>query len=99
MQEFVYFMHPTREDMLQSPSPLETELLKKHFQYLKELSEKGIVIVAGPSLRPPYTGIVIFRCANAKEADRLMQSDPVIMGGLFTGRVSEFRCSIRSLSL
>ena len=46
--QFLYRIQPTRAAMLTSgPTPQETEILTAHFNYLKNLTAKGVVILAG----------------------------------------------------
>lgn len=94
MQTFVYFIEPSRPDMLQAPTADESEKVQAHFTYLKTLTERGTVLLAGPSLEPPYVGIVIFYAADREGADAVMRADPAVAGGVFKARLSEFRVSL-----
>ncbi len=94
MAEFIYFIHPTRPDMVQQPTDAESSLLKAHFSYLKDLLDQGTVLLAGPSMEPPYTGIVVFKAPDRTAAQSIMDNDPAVHGGVFTARLSPFRCSL-----
>ena len=94
MREYVYFIHPTRPEMINAPTERESKLVGEHFQYLKGLLDAGDLILAGPSIEPPYTGIIVFRAMDADAAKRVVEGDPGVAGGVFDARVSEFRCSL-----
>ena len=69
-------------------------MVKEHFEYLKKLTEKGVVILAGPSLEPPYTGIVVFRATDPVSARKVMSEDPAVEGGIFRARLAPFKISL-----
>ncbi|MHC4861842.1 MAG: YciI family protein [Planctomycetota bacterium] len=94
MDEFIYFIHPCREGFISEPTPEEEDLLSRHFAYLKGLAEDGMVVLAGPSLEPPYTGVIIFRAPDREAARTLVDGDPAVAGGVFEARLSAFRISL-----
>ncbi|MEO1272821.1 MAG: YciI family protein [Myxococcota bacterium] len=95
MPHFIYFIHPTRPEMITSGlRDEEKQLLGEHFAYLKELRDRGVVLLAGPSTDPPYTGIVVFKAQDTSEARRIMHSDPAVEGGVFEARLSAFKVSL-----
>ncbi len=62
---FLYKIKPSREDMLEKGATTEEErIISAHFNYLKELTEKGVVRLAGRTLNDDSSsfGIVIFFC-------------------------------------
>jgi len=71
-----------------------SEIVGKHFQYLKDLTEKGIVIMAGRTLNEPMTeedfGIVILETLNRDEAQNIMDNDPAIIGRVMYARFYDF---------
>ena len=47
-QQYLYLIQPTRMAMLtDGPTPQEDEAVSQHFDYLKALADRGIVILAG----------------------------------------------------
>jgi uncharacterized protein YciI len=70
----------------------------KHFQYLKDLTEKGIVIMAGRTLNEPMTeedfGIVILETLNREEAQNIMDNDPAIIGRVMYARFYDFSLAL-----
>lgn len=93
---FVYFIHPAREGFIDEPTEEEAARVGEHFRYLRALTEQGVVVLAGPSLDPPYTGIVIFRATDRAAAETIMRSDPAVAAGVFTARLSPMRISLQS---
>jgi uncharacterized protein YciI len=48
---YLYTIHPSRPEMLtHGPTPEEAEIIARHFAYLKEFTEQGIVVLAGRTL-------------------------------------------------
>ena len=94
-QRFVYFIHPTDTSMIEEqPTPEQMAAIGKHFNYLRTLTDKGIVIMAGPTTEPPYTGIVVFEAPSMAEAEKIMKGDPAVEAGIFEARVAPFRMSL-----
>jgi uncharacterized protein YciI len=96
MDEFVYFIfiHPCREGFISEPTEEEKDLLSRHFAYLQGLAEDGTVVLAGPSLEAPYTGVIVFLAPDRDAARTLVDGDPGVAGGLFEARLSAFRISL-----
>ncbi len=91
---WIIFLEPARAEALSSPTEAEQRAVERHFDYLKLLRDSGVVLLAGPSLEAPYTGIVIFRASDRRSAERVLGSDPAVSAGVFKARLSEFRMSL-----
>jgi uncharacterized protein YciI len=60
------------------------DVFKQHHAYLKEITDKGKIAVAGPfPLSDPgeLRGVTIY-CAGPKETAKILQNDPLIKAGL-----------------
>jgi uncharacterized protein len=70
--------------------------MSEHFSYLKELTEKGIVILAGPTLVKDYSnfGIVIFKAETEKDAGEIMHNDPAVIQRVVRAELYPFRISL-----
>ena len=68
--------------------------MRRHFEYLEGLLGEGRLIVAGPSLEPPF-GIIVFEAESEEEARRLIEADPSVAAGLQKPELHPFRASIR----
>ena len=98
-QEFIYILRPTRPEMLsKGPTSHESEVVGRHFQYLKGLCDDGIVLTAGRTLTDDERtlGLVIFRAANQEAADSLVAADPAVLEGVMSAEVIPFRVALLS---
>ncbi len=93
-ETFVCFLHPTRDGFIEAPTEDEQAKVSEHFERLKSLTEQGVVLLAGPSSDPPYTGIVIFLAANRTEAIEFMNADPAVQAGVFRARLSPMHLAL-----
>lgn len=66
----------------------------EHFLRLERLLAAGTLIMAGPTLGPVNTGIVVFEAPDEEAARRVMEEDPVIAGGFARGELRPFRVSL-----
>lgn len=58
--EWIYFIHPPRDDFAATMTAEEETVWAGHFQRLKGLLASGQLILAGPTLGTANTGLVIF---------------------------------------
>ena len=68
--------------------PMEQQGLRDHFYYLRDLHARGTVLLAGPL--GDDGGLVLVRARDQAEAERMMATDPAVVGGLFVGDVRPF---------
>jgi len=66
-----------------------------HSAYLKGLTEKGVVILAGPTLVKDYSnfGVVIFRAETEEKAKEIMHNDPAVMQRVARAELYPFKIS------
>ncbi len=95
MKTYIYVIEPSRPEMLQAPTPQETQLVEAHFQYLKGLTDRGVLLLAGPNLEPPHFGIIVFYAEDRAKAQTVVDADPAVGGGVFKARLSEFKVSLQ----
>jgi len=96
-KQWLYRIQPAREDMLVSgPTPREEKIVGEHFSYLKGLTEKGIVLLAGRTLNtdPSSFGIVIFKAGDEMAAARIFADDPAVKAGVFMGEVYPYSVAL-----
>jgi len=76
---FIAIIKPKRDDFLTNPDNKEMAIMSDHFLYLKNLMQKGLILLAGPTLNNenPF-GIIILNITSKKEAQRLLNHDPSI---------------------
>ena len=94
MSEWIYFIHPPRDDFAATMTDEEREVWGVHFERFERALAEGMVILVGPTLGPINTGIAIFEAPDEDAARRFMEEDPVIAGGFARGELRPFRVSL-----
>ena len=95
-KQFVYRVRAVRVEMLKSPTEKESAIAEEHFNYLKELNVKGVVILAGKTLNNDESafGIVIFHADSEAAAKKIMEGDPGVRKGIFRADLFPFRIAL-----
>ncbi len=99
MEQFLYRIQPVRHDMLtKGSSELESRIVSEHFNYLKRLTEDGVVILAGRKQNTDYSsfGIVVLKAETIQAAREIMLNDPAVKNKVFR---AELFCKGMRLSL
>ena len=81
MNQYLYQLRPTRIAMLSDgPTEQEATAVQNHFNYLKELTDEGVVLVASRNLLTDENafGLVIFEAEDDKAAQHIVDSDPAV---------------------
>jgi uncharacterized protein YciI len=94
MAEWIYFIHPPRDNFAETMTEEERAAWAIHFERFQRLLAEGIIILVGPTLGPTNTGIAILEAPDEATAQRLMEEDPVIAGGFASGELRPFRISL-----
>ena len=94
MAEWIYFIHPPRDDFAATMTDEERAVWGKHFERLQRLLAERTLIMAGPTLGSINTGIAVVEAADETEAQRLMEEDPAIASGFARGELRPFRVSL-----
>ncbi len=94
MAEWIYFIHPLREDFAATMTDEELAVWSVHFERFERLLAEGTIILVGPTLGPTNTGITIFEAPDEAAARRIMDDDPVLAGGYARGELRPFRVSL-----
>jgi uncharacterized protein len=93
MGDWLCIIRPPRPTFMKDSTPEENEVMRRHFEYLEGLLEDGTLILAGPSLDPPF-GIIVFQAETEEDARRLIAADPSVAAGLQTPELHPFRASL-----
>ena len=88
MSEWIYFIHPPREDFAATMTEEEIAVWGVHFERFQRLLAEGTIILVGPTLGRTNTGITILEAPDEAAARKLMEEDPVIAGGFATARAA-----------
>jgi uncharacterized protein YciI len=94
MPEWIGFLHPPREDFAATMTDEERAVWAEHFERLQRLLAEGVLILAGPTLGPVNTGIMIIEAPDEATARRLLEEDPTVAGGYARGELRPFRLSL-----
>ena len=97
MPQFIYTLKPVRPDMLSGGlTEAEDAVIGAHFSYLSDLTEKGVVKLAGRTLTtgPESFGVVIFEAENEEAARSIMANDPAVKGNVLVGLLQPFSIAL-----
>jgi uncharacterized protein YciI len=94
MAEWIYFLHPPRDNFAATMTNEEKQVWAVHFERFQRLLDEGVVVLVGPTLGPINTGIAIFEAPDEETAHRLMAEDPVVAGGYARGELRPFKVSL-----
>ena len=95
--QFIYMVQPTRLGLLtEGPTREEETILGLHFDYLKDLAEKGIVLLAGRTQDAGESsfGIVILQTESEQAAREIMEKDPAVHERVMSARLHPYRIAI-----
>ena len=95
-KQFLYRVRVVRAEMIKSPTEAESAIAQEHFNYLKDLNSKGVIILAGRTLNDDETsfGIVIFHAGSEAAARKIMEEDPGVRKGIFHADLFPFRVAL-----
>ena len=94
MAEWIYFIHPPRENFAETMTEAEEEVWGRHWQRLKRLYLEGSIVLVGPTFGPVNTGVCIFEASDEAAARKIMEEDPTIAEGFATGELRPMRISL-----
>jgi uncharacterized protein YciI len=94
MAEWIYFIHPPREDFAATMTQEESDVWGVHFERFQRMLAEGTIILVGPTLGTKNTGLAIFEAPDEAAARQIMEEDPVIAGGFARGELRPFRVSL-----
>ncbi len=97
--QYLYRIQPTRPEMLtHGPTEMEAEVTSQHYQYLKGLLEKGVLILAGRSLNTDEStfGIVILNAETEEIAREIVKNDPAVRESVMRAELFPYRVAFIS---
>jgi uncharacterized protein YciI len=93
MPEYIYLIHPVRHEFFEDPTPREEAVMEAHFDYLKEATSKGVVLLAGPCLDETF-GVVVIRVESDADAREFMLDDPAVKSNVMMAELHPMRVSL-----
>jgi len=94
MAEWIYFLHPPRDDFAATMTDDEQRVWAEHFARFQRLMKEGSVVLVGPTLGRINTGIAIIEAPDEAAARAIMEADPTIVAGYARGELRPFRVSL-----
>ena len=97
MNQWLYFLKPARLGMVtEEPTPEETEIVSRHFAYLKDLTEKGVMILMGRTQNNDVStfGIAIFEAEDESAARMIMEADPAVRAGVMRADLYPYKIAL-----
>jgi uncharacterized protein YciI len=92
--EWIYFLHPPRNNFAATMTDEERAVWARHFERFERLLAEGVVVLVGPTLGSINTGIAVFEAPDEEAALQVMNEDPVVAGGYARGELRPFRVSL-----
>jgi uncharacterized protein YciI len=95
--QWLYHLVPARLAMVTGEATAEEiETVSRHFAYLKDLTEKGVMILMGRTQNNDEStfGIAIFEAEDESAARMIMDNDPAVMGGVMTATLYPYKIAL-----
>ena len=94
MAEWIYFIHPPRDDFAETMTDAESEVWTRYWRRLQQLFLEGRVVLVGPTRGRVNTRLCIFEASDEAAALSFMQADPTIAEGFARGELTPMRISL-----
>jgi uncharacterized protein YciI len=94
MSEWVYFLHPPREDFVATMTDEEGAVWQRHFEWLDSLFRQGSLVVVGATGGKTNTGIGIIEASDEQAARAIVAEDPAASGGYARGELRPFEVGL-----
>jgi uncharacterized protein YciI len=94
MNQYLYRIQPSRLEMVtHGATDEEALILSEHFDYLKSLTEQGVVLVFGRTQNNDTStfGITIFRAESEDAASAIMNNDPAVKKGIMGAQLFPYK--------
>ena len=94
---YLYRIQAVRPAMItDGPTEDEARIVSEHFDYLQQLTQAGVVLLAGRTLNEDYStfGIIIFRADSIAAARRIVDSDPAVRQRVMRAELYPYRIAL-----
>jgi len=95
--QWLYYLEPARLGMVaEGATPEEAATVSRHFAYLKDLTEKGVMVIVGRTQNKDENtfGIAIFEAEDESAARRIMENDPAVTGGVMRATLYPYKIAL-----
>ena len=93
MPHYIYLIHPLRHEFFEQPTAAEEAVMEAHFEYLKQATAAGTVLLAGPCLDETF-GLIVFQAGDDEAARAFMYQDPSVQANVMMAELHPFRLSL-----
>ena len=82
--------------LTEGSTEMESKTVSEHFEYLKGLTDEGVVMLAGRTQNKDYSGfgIVIFKAESDEKAREIMDNDPAVKNRVFRAELFAYKISL-----
>lgn len=101
MNEYLYLLRPVRLGLVtEGPTPEEAAIVARHFAYLQDLTERGVMVLVGRTQNndADTLGLAIFRAESDAAAEAIMRADPAVQNGVMTARLYPYKIALLAKS-
>jgi uncharacterized protein YciI len=95
---FLYKLDANCTDLLpQTAGSTAADCMREHFAYLKELHERGDIILFGLTLNPDPSAVslCVFYADSEAQAQSILANDPFVSRGLARGTLFPFHIALQ----
>jgi uncharacterized protein YndB with AHSA1/START domain/uncharacterized protein YciI len=93
-QQFIYVIRPARATFPGDATPAETAIVGEHFDYLKGLLSKGVLVLAGRTKDEKPMGFAVFESQDMEHARKIMEADPAVKAGIFLAELHPYSVAL-----
>jgi len=91
MAEWIYFLHPPRDDFAATLTEEEAAAFEAHARFLGRLLADGVLVLGGPTLGTVNTGIAVFEAPDEAAAQAIVAQDPVVRAKVARAELRPYR--------
>ncbi|MBN8585104.1 MAG: hypothetical protein J0M37_08410 [Ignavibacteria bacterium] len=90
--QFLIIKRP-RENFIETMTEAESEIMSRHFEYLKQKLKEGKLVMAGPVTTGEF-GLSVVETESEEEARDIMNNDPAVIAGIMKPEIFPYRVSL-----
>ncbi|HWS51362.1 MAG TPA: YciI family protein [Microbacterium sp.] len=95
MAQWLYRIVPARPAMVAAPTPEEQRIVAAHFDYLVDLRDRGVLILAGRTQEDAGAfGLIVFEADEEAAARTVMLGDPGVANAVFEASLHPFAVAV-----
>lgn len=95
---FLYLIVPPRQTFVFDASEEEFAIMSTHQKYLAAAAERGLVLLAGPTLDGVW-GVSVLNTPDLAVAEEFSRNDPAVSSGPMKAQLHPWKASIRAAGL